>query len=323
MDLLSLVRKEIVRVLWADFKSDFSLAQVIEEKLNERKETLLLDYLEIFDLPGHETGLSVLQNIFELVGFEKRGAGSDTLNKTHFIWMAESESEKRSLGDALPQIVLGEFVTRDLSFPLQSLVSKYANHEVQAPIARIRELVAKCQLGDEKSVTELVQIISSFVTGRAHREITKAEFETASHENSFLARKLLNTRKLERFFIGINNFKTLLTLNEVNDFLLSQCGADLETHKGSYTLGGVETGLVRSVTKEESIPKVIAGGVIITKGESLGFVSRTPLLKSVNRPQLWSDHFRGMTSASTASTESGNSTNLNLTENSTKSQISG
>jgi hypothetical protein len=293
MDLLSWVRKELIERLLKDFKSGSQAYQKIEKKLIERGEKVMIDHIALLDIPGANSGISVLTQILELIGFVKRGSDRLPEKQNNYAWFAEPGIEKKDFNEALPQIVISDFSIQDLTFPVRSLVAKYAEVAQAAPIASIRALVNRCSLGDEVGGRLLVNTIFEFLKNRTYPMPTKKDFEVIRHENELLAWTMIFSKQVNHVAIAGHAFKTLASIVELNDFAVSQCDLNLNNQGGSSVKGGVEKGIAQSATLPERTVIALEDGPVILPATYIEFAWRYPQIKSINRPLLWGDYFTG------------------------------
>jgi hypothetical protein len=298
MDLLNWVRKEITLRLWNNFKNENPSVLAIEQKLAERGEKVVADHLAIIDIPGQNSGVNTLSEIFELIGFLKRGSHYLPEKQNNFSWFAEPGIEKKDFHEALPQIIVSDFRLDDLSVPTRSLVNKYAEQASPAPIALIKSLLNRCNLNDEAAAHELIEVIIGYLNERSFPLPTKKDFDLLRHENELLAWTMIFSKKVNHFAIAGHALKTLGSITELNDFIVSHCNLNLNYQGGSSIKGGLEKGIAQSAIVAERTVIALSDGPVILPAMYLEFAWRFPQIKSVNRPLLWSDYFTGFVTQS-------------------------
>ena len=293
MDLITWVRKEIADRLWNDFKKSQHGALIIEQKLRERGETVVVDHLAILDIPGPYSGMRILSEVFELLGFVKRGTDYLHEKQNEYTWFAEPGIEKKDFSEALPQIVVSDFRIQDLSFPIRSIIAKYAEQGTPPPLATIKSLVNRCNQGDEVGAHLLVETVLQFLKTRSYPLPTKKDFDVVRHENELLAWTLIFAKQVNHFAIAGHALKTLASITELNDFVVSQCNLNLNYQGGSSVKGGPEKGMAQSAIVAEKTVITLEDGPVILPSMYIEFAWRFPQIKSVNRPALWGDYFTG------------------------------
>jgi hypothetical protein len=179
-------------------------------------ESPTLDHLAIIDLPGPNTGIPIMREILEPLGFNLRGSDYLPEKQNGFYWFAEEGLARMPAQNSLPQIILADFCLKDLSSEMSQLVLKYSTQAPKAPIAQVVELSRLARNGRASAAFELIEIVSSYFNKRDWNLPTYADFHLAKESNELISWVMVFGRIVNHFGLSVHlrpDTKDLSTFN--------------------------------------------------------------------------------------------------------------
>jgi hypothetical protein len=291
-DLLGYVRRKITLNLWRKFQSESTEAEVITNNLGN----VILDHFAIIDLPGPETGIPFLQQLFEAIGFVKQGEGYLADKQNEFRWMAEENADTQLAEQVSPQVVIADFHPHALSPRVRGLIEKYSHLAEKVSMDAILRLSAQARAGNRAAADELAHEVAShlhkpFLYGTVSRE----DAEAILRENELLGWVLLFGRQVNHFGLAMHLCTETPSLEAFNHFIESRLGLALNEVGGLKIKGGKEQGIEQSATLHGARVFELPGGSLQLPNKFLEFVWRHP--KAGVRPQRWNEYFTGFVPA--------------------------
>lgn len=286
MNLLAETRQLIIKKLWQTYLQNIVPAQQIHSLT---KQNTYLDHFAIIDLPGPNSGIAQLKQIFTLLGFRESGCGYLEEKQNDFIWLSEETCENKIAVDVLPQIVLADFRLNELPSTVQNIIQKYTQHTPPLPLSEIETLCHAVNNGDKTAQSLLVVTIINLFNGRAWPTPSIEDYRTVKATNELLSWVLIFGRQANHFGLSIHLMPEFNNLKEFNDFIKNKLGVQFN-NRDLEIKGSKQLGIEQSSTSDHLIKVVLEDGEIEIPSPFMEFVWRYP--KIPNTPAiLWKDYY--------------------------------
>lgn len=296
--MLKQIRQTVINRLWEIYRSNTTQMQAIETGLKQKGiQKLFLDHFAIIDLPGPNTGIHYLSQIFSAIGYIVQGRDYLPDKQNDFLWMTESDSLHHPAEEVLPQVVVADFRLDQLPVEIRKIIAKYGQLSQPSPLIPIQKLAGHAYLGDEQAARELCDIIVSYLAGRDWPLPTIKEFYTVQAFNALLAWVLVFGRLPNHFTLSVHLLNHFQDLNDFHQFIQDEMQLSLN-QDGGIIKGGKTVGIAQGSTTGISQTVALADGNIELPTGFVEFVWRYPHHLSnqsiMNKPSLpWKAYFTG------------------------------
>lgn len=291
--MLKQLRQNIMQNLWETYSKSSLDMQCIDIALKQKGlHRIILDHFAIIDLPGPNTGISHLREIFSSLGYIERGKDYLASKQNDFLWMAEINCDEFPIFEVLPQVVVADFRLEEMPTEISRIIQCYAKQAPPSPINEIRKLIQRIELGETAAITACTKLISNYFTGRDWALPTLNEFSTVREFNELLAWVLVFGRRPNHFTLSIHLLDYFKDLSDFHRFIETTVGLPLH-QEGGVLKGGKSIGIAQGSTS--GIPQTIQlmdGNIEIPTG-FIEFVWRYPAHASQQHPKRWGDYFTG------------------------------
>lgn len=292
MTMLKKVRKTIVNKLWETYKNSTMQMKLIEEQLTlQGIHQLFLDHFAIIDLPGPNTGIPQLKQIFSAIGYVERGKDYLPEKQNDFLWMSESDCMDVSALDALPQVVVADFRIDELPLEIKKIVLKYSQKAKPFPFDKLGQLSQEAERKNGEASQTLTQLILNYLTQREWDLPSMSEFHTVHEFNELLAWVLVFGRRPNHFTLAIHLMDYFTSHEAFHDFIANE--VQIPLYEKGVIKGGKEKGISQSSTQGKPEAMQLLDGQIHVPTSFVEFVWRYPKTNECNYPPLWNDFFTG------------------------------
>lgn len=287
-----------------EFQGDVPMLKTVREKLNNRlwqyykhlywndaimpfDKEVILDHFAIIELPSAYSGINYLANIFNLLGYERRGSGYLEAKNNDFIWMAANDCEEKTVHQSLPQLVLADFRLADLSQAVQDIVNHYTRDIMPLNYQELETLIERIAHGHMDAMEAIVHMLFEYLTYRTWGMPTLDEYEVVRRENELLAWVLVFGRTINHY--GISVYATGEHLN-LQHFINSMVqGRRVKLNKiGGLIKGSPVLGIEQAATQGADVHLALQDGALQLPGPFIEFVWRYPVQEN---PMLWKDYY--------------------------------
>lgn len=287
--MLQQLRQDIVTELWNRYHVTTPQVKVIEQVLQRKNISPLgLDHFAIIDLPSSRSGISVLKEMFEIIGFVSQGQGYLPDKQNDFLWMAEHDSENLAAHEALPQVVVADFRLEEMPTSVRSIIEKYGEQTRSSPIDEIKSLITQIH----PDTAAIKHIFLDYLQGRDWSLPTVEEFKTVQAFNELLAWVLVFGRRPNHFTVSVHLHSYFNNLEMFNSFIEDEALLELNMDGGKIK-GGEHTGIAQGSTKGISETVMLADGEVELPTGFVEFVWRYQIDSSLVKPTRWNDYFTG------------------------------
>ena len=291
--MLKQLRQNIIHHLWQQYRGNTTHMQAIESKLREHGVTdTTLDHFAVIDLPGPNTGISHLSQMFSAIGYLPQGRDYLPEKQNEFLWMTEIDSYSSIAKDVLPQVVVADFWLQEMPPSIQKIIEKYASQAAPAPIRDIHQLMGRVYSGDENAAMRVSLLFNQYFTGRDWPLPTVNEFHTVKEFNELLAWVLVFGRKPNHFTLSVHLLSHFKNLDEFHHFIEHQVNLQLNDEGGTMK-GGQAAGIAQGSTKGIIQTVELEDGAVELPTGFVEFVWRFANNSSSIQPLLWKDYFPG------------------------------
>lgn len=291
--MLKKIRQYIIRELWEIYRKSSHDTQRLDIALKQKNlHQYKLDHFAIIDLPGPNSGISFMREIFATIGYVTQGNDYLADKQNDFLWMAETNCHNLPATDALPQVVVADFRLEAMPKEISTIIQRYSNQILPPPIDAINVLIKRIAAGDESAMTPCSQLILKYFAGRDWSLPTVHDFHTVREFNELLAWVLIFGRRPNHFTLSIHLLDHFPDLNTFNQFVEEEVKLSLNQEGGALK-GGVSAGIAQSSTVGMSQSIQLADGNITIPLGFIEFVWRYPNRENLHDPQLWGDYFTG------------------------------
>lgn len=288
--MLKQLRKTIIKNLLTQFSRHTPQLKYIQDKLRERHiNDIFMDHFAIIDLPGPQTGISYLSQLFSSLGYLVQGRDYLADKQNEFLWLTEHDSKGRPAKEVLPQVVVADFRLDDLPLEIKNIIVKYSKKAPPSPLTEIQKRVGRVYLNDSVAAKEIHDLVIAYLNKRDWPLPSKQAFCTVYEFNKLLAWVLIFGRRPNHFTLSIHlldQFENLTTFHQfIEEKVKLKMNADGGVIKGNKAVG-LEQGSTVGLSKTITLP----GGDITLQSEFVEFIWRYPL-KSIAKPVLWEDYY--------------------------------
>lgn len=280
--LIQTLRQQLIHRLWLYYCSYTPQMQLVQVKLKQIGiNSLILDHFAIIDLPGPNSGIPVLSNLLQSLGFEVRGRDYLPSKQNDFNWLAEADCETKPVKDVLPQIVIADFRLDEMPVEIKKIIKKYAIFAKTPP-----------KLDFSKKIEDYLNALIPFFVGRDWPLPTLEEFKTVQEYNELLAWVLIFGRRPNHFTLSIHLMEQYNSLQEFNDFIEQDVGLRLNENGGKIK-GNNLVGIAQSSTKDGIERIELSDGIIELRTGFIEFAWRYSHIPG----NQWSNYFTGFVGA--------------------------
>lgn len=279
--MLHKTQQAILLSLWQNYCKITPHVKQIAWHLSKKNMTLPpIDHLAIIDLPGPNTGIRVLENIFSRIGYTLHGSDYLPEKQNDFAWLAANNTKGIPAKEALPQIVVADFRLDEMPNEIRDIIYHYSS---QAPTSPLKIMT------DMTDPEQLQQLFSHYLSGRDWPLPTTREFNLVHEFNELLAWVLVFGRRPNHFTYSIHLLPEFATLQEFHAFVINETGLSLN-HDGGVIKGSREVGIQQGSTA--GIPEDVAlkDGTVQLPTGFIEFVWR---YHHKPNPHLWEDYYTG------------------------------
>jgi len=292
MPLLKQTRQALTHHLWQVYKNTVPGFQTIATALQQRGNAhLVLDHFAIINLPGPDSGISYLAQIFSALGYRAQGSDYLAEKQNDFAWWVESDAIDQLAKDTLPQVVVADFRLHELPVAVKTIIKKYTRQISASSLQQIQLLSSKVYLGDEKAAAQLLPLTIECFSNRPWPLPTIADFKTVHACNELLAWVLLFGPIPNHFTIAAHLLEGFDSMTSFMRFIEQELGLKLNT-EGGVIKGNAAMGIEQGSTLGIPIEVTLADGSVWLPGPFIEFVWRHPVGEN-KQPMFWRDYYTG------------------------------
>lgn len=291
--MLKQTRQTIIQALWDRYLLTSAQAKKIQASLQKNgTQKIALDHFAVIDLPGPQTGIPRLTELFSHLGFSVRGKGYLADKQNDFVWLAEIDCTEHAAHAVLPQVVVADFRLDELPQNVKKIIEKYSAYAPTPPTQEIKQFIQQLALGKTQVISTLKDKILHYLAGRDWPLPTKHEFLTVKECNELLAWVLIFGRKPNHFTFSVHLMDGFANLHAFNQFIEKECELPLN-QDGGIIKGNEIAGVAQSSTIGPSQTITLQDGCIDIPAGFVEFVWRYSTLPKGEQPIQWEDYYTG------------------------------
>jgi len=284
LNLLEQAVEAVLNLFWEDFLQRCPLAA----QLFAGQAPPLLDHLAILDLPGPETGISVLNQLFAALGYLPRGREYLPEKQNEFMWLAAYGADRQTVDKAAPQLVLADFRLTDLPPKLQKIVKRTTENLAPFPWQEFHRACGDLQRGEAAALPTVVGLISHYCLTRPWLPLSLKEYLAVKEANELLAWVLVWGRCVNHMGLAVYPQPAQESFADyVAD--LERAGIQLN-HRGGLIKGGPLQGIAQASSAEGLSRQMLADHALEITTPFIEWVWR---YSAKSRPGVWGDYFTG------------------------------
>lgn len=249
----------------------------------------LIDHLAIIDLPGPHTGISYLLEIFQSLGYEKKGQGYLADKQNDFVWLAEVSDSPVLATEMLAQIVIADFRLDELPQSIRDIVYSLSMQAPPFPRKNLHALIKNIQHSHQQTV--LLQILDHYFKEPSWLPISLKDYHAVFEFNELLAWVCVFGRQPNHITFAIHLLSAFENFNNFLNAFLKNLNLPLN-EEGGLIKGNAIIGLEQSSTCGTPQTVHLPGGTVELPRGFVEFVWRHALDKT-SLPQYGQDYFRG------------------------------
>jgi len=288
MGFLKEIRTQLINKLWDAYRNSIAQVKYIEHALLQRDEKIVLDHFAIIDIPGKNSGIPTLCQIFSALGYTVQGHDYLPDKQNEFLWLAEIDAIGQPAQNVLPQVVVADFWLDELPVSVKTIVERYAAQTSKLSLRHIQHLSGKAFLGDKQAATQLLEALVQYFSGRDWPLPTVKDFQIIHEANELLAWTLVFGRIPNHFTVSVHLLNSFKSLMDFNNFITDDLKLKLNDN-GEIIKGDPAMGLVQSSTVGEATSVLLADGQVTIPERFIEFIWRYPH----NNLNHWDSYYTG------------------------------
>jgi hypothetical protein len=289
--MLKTLRQEISTALFHAHLNESPDMQLLLAKLQHYHPIVPLDHFAVIDLPGPNTGIPVMKDIFLALGYIERGQDYLAEKQNDFLWLTENDSAHAQAASVLPQVVVADFRLDEMPREVRDIIANYSTKAPTAPVAIIKEYCAQAATGNTKAAEAAKREVLTYFRGRNWPLPTTREFHTVHEFNELLAWVLVFGRKPNHFTISVHLLPSFPDIQSFAQFVQDETGLLLNHEEGKIK-GGEQFGIAQGSTQGKLHTVTLADGNVELPAHFIEFVWRYPA-HAKQKPIYWEDFFTG------------------------------
>lgn len=288
--MLKIIRHQVINALWNQYRQQSpQMLQIASRLANQNITELPLDHFAVIDLPGPQTGIPILSELFMALGFEPRGSGYLPDKQNDFSWLAEENAQALIPAHVLPQAVVADFRLDEMPASIRQIIYHYSSQSPAETRFELKRLLSHALQGEKLAQEAFQRLFLHYFSGRDWPLPTVYEYQSVYEFNPLLAWVLVCGRKPNHFTLSIHLMQKFANLSEFLSFIATEVGLALN-EEGGLIKGGLQEGIAQGGTLGTPRPVSLADGHVTMPGDFVEFVWRYSALAE---PKTWQDYFTG------------------------------
>jgi hypothetical protein len=290
--ILESCAKKVFEQLWKNYTALVADARNIESSLRAKGDVWNEDHVAFRTLPGEHTGMHVLQQVFEALGYKRRDPYKFEDKQLDAFWMEPPGTVEAKCADVAPKVFVSELILKKFTPEFQVIVQTAVDQVHASPVARITQLSKRALTGDQVAAVALVDECVSFLScGAPWARPSLSEFETLRKESEYAAWTLVFGFNINHFTVSVQLMKTFKDIHSLNHHIQIDLGIKMNT-TGGLTKGTPELQLEQSSTLAVQLPVPLQDGLKVLPYAFVEFAYRYPL-DGKSHDGRWHSYYQG------------------------------
>jgi len=278
--------------LWHKYVAVVPDASRVEESLRTRGDRWREDHVAFRTLPGANTGMHILQSVFECFGYTREDDYFFGEKRLRAFWMQPPNASRKLCADVLPKIFISELVTDKFSAGFRQVVASATAQVVSSPVQRIRAIAGKAAAGDVVARKELEDACVAFLGGDTLLTRPRvSEYETLRKESECAAWTLTFGFRVNHFTVSAYLMRSFRNIHQLNHHIEKELRTPMN-NSGGLTNGTPDLKLEQSSTLAAEIQVLLRDGVKNVPYAFVEFAFRHPL-PNKSDDGLWDSYYQG------------------------------
>ena len=277
--------------LWQHYYDRVPIAKTIESATREMGEAWIEDHVAFRTLPGSYTGMTNLQKIFEVLGYERRDDYHFEEKKLKAFWMAPKDCHKDTR-EVAPKIFISELIPHSFSNSFRDTIKTIASQVTKSPIDSLQQIIGDQSIATKDKEDRIVAICTRYLTeGPSWARPTIKNYETLKLESDYAAWTYLFGQQINHFTVSAHLIKKFDSLEKYGEFLKSELGIAMN-ESGGLVKGTPELKLEQIATMAAKVPVHFQEGLQDISYGFVEFAKRYPLEGKSNDGH-WDSYYQG------------------------------
>lgn len=248
----------VFRELWQSYRAKVADVPRIEDALRSMGEVWHEDHVAFRTLPGEHCGAHVLQELFELLGYQRREDYEFREKSLTAFWMEPPNDPNTPAHLVLPKVFISELKVENFSPEFRAIIEKYVSQVVASPIAEWRAQFKQltCSLDfaatveTERSTMETLKssIVSYLSAGPSWQRPLTRDYQALLDQSEYAAWTLVFGAVPNHFTVSVHLMKRFPTLASFNAFLMEHLAVRMNQSGGEIIKGSKAVLLEQSAT---------------------------------------------------------------------------
>ena len=243
--------------LWANYRALVPQVQQVEDSLRAKGEVWSEDHVAYRTLPSQFTGSSVLQQAFELLGYQRVESLRFEDKKLNAFWLCPPGLKNIPSSRVLPKVFVSELDTASFSKNFIDVLQKHTSRVSSCPVNSWKDVAKRCELASQQNMKselaaltlELVDgMFLYFSTGAPWGPVPMEDYECLRKESEYAAWTLVYGPQANHFTVSIHLMKQFSNLEEFNADIEQGLSIPLNQSGGGKVKGGPQFKLEQSAT---------------------------------------------------------------------------
>ncbi|MFW7378674.1 MAG: DUF1338 domain-containing protein [Oligoflexus sp.] len=291
METLDRCRQQVFRHLWQHYYQLVPFAPKIEKGLQERGDLWAQDHVAFRTLPGQYCGASILQGLFEILGYQRQDDYHFEEKRLNAFWMAPPDT-KGEIQNASAKIFISELIPDQFSPAFRETLQRYTNQVLASPLEIAKELAEKVKQGDNDAADKLVALISRFLTSAPPwPRPSFTDFSCLQNESEYASWTLLYGNQINHFTVSVHLMKSFASIADLGKYIEQELKIPMN-HSGGLVKGNSELRLEQIATMAVKVPFLFQDQIVEQSYGFVEFALRYPLEGRAADDQ-WQSYYQG------------------------------
>lgn len=227
----------LIQRLWDTYCAYVPQVATVQTALVAKKQAWVEDHIAFRTLPGQHTGLDVLVQLFELMGYTRQDHYTFTAKKLKAIWLAPPVSDDDDLSGVPPKIFISELEAEKLSPAARELIKSTTDTVRANPLDALTTLLQRVatQSGDkaldQSSVNDdceqFVETAFQYLNGPLWPRPRICDYELLQRESEYASWTLMYGAIPNHFTLSVHLMRDFADFKAFVNFLIDDLKLEL------------------------------------------------------------------------------------------------
>ena len=285
----------VMSALWRHYYEQVPIAKTIEGATRNMGEAWIEDHVAFRTLPGSHTGMTTLQKIFEVLGYERRDDYHFEEKKLKAFWMAPQDCHKDTR-DVAPKIFISELIPHSFSAGFRECLEEVTKQVSRSPVDSLHQIINDGSLDAAAKEDRIAAICTAYLTeGPSWARPTQRIYETLKVESDYAAWTYLFGQQINHFTVSAHLIQKFSSLADYGEYLRGELGIAMN-EAGGLVKGTPELKLEQIATMATKVPVHFQEGLFEVSYGFVEFAKRYPLAGKKDDGH-WDSYYQGFVAA--------------------------